>query len=677
MSRAVVITESEINPTTVRWKFFHRDESGAIICKETKPAELPALAVLNTSSWIWGRTAVPGNSFLSGTPAKMKKVIADTLNTDLSEGRKPNFCIAVPYRPVEEMREYYGAENVVGIEDYYVSLHMHDDLRKGKKEFITPGFGCAGSMLAKEGAEQIASAIENGFDIWMMAGGNTLFPKLQLCEKYFAEKHADSERKKSRFIGFSDGSTSQFYLRGLIDPVHYLGISKAVIPTVDAKAREQIFRAIEGDEGQEIIREFSATDSEAIQKRYVDLEMEDKPITNLTFFPRQLRVTCDSTFPKFKSDEKLILSLEGYSQSSSGYSPSEVLFKALSCGAINPENVVFISIEDVVQKSEEVEIPRRNGLIPSFADLTKVERDAISKIAAELKIDPEVYIAKSNAASSSEYQRIRDVAEKFGIPTVDGGERRAGHGGAPIMVPSKVLRLEFSAGKITQTSGLGRSKREYLISDARGAEGSTAPDWGSLPTREEEKFYGDEYEYSKSAEAAKSSGATPESSAEEINKIKLLLLTAVGIAASSTEEVVGGNVLNVVERPLAEISGKGLFLHLPFKNPNKGTNPYSEIFHIASDQLRAAKFLVISMTIPEKFKNCSREEYLENRNKIFAKLFSDLGIKKPVFITTASTDQSKLLPSFEATLDLRRALTPETVVHEASGGSTPTIRLRL
>lgn len=319
-----------IDPSKIKWKFFYRDSSGKIIHSEEKPANLPTTAILNTSIWFWGKSLYK-NPFEISTPRKMEQVIERVLMRDLGEDKKANLCLAVPCEDFASMCEYYGynpSQLPEGVKPEYVILRMHNDLRNGSPDFLLPGgLGIAGSMPAKEGAQQIASAIENGFDIWSCAGGNTAIPKFQLCEKYFAAKGIDSlPQKKSRFIGFSDASSSQFYLHGLIEPVHYLGLMKATVPTENAQDRSttnQILKALEGDKIAAITqRKFISNDIAEIQKRASDATT----ISNLAFFPRQLRTACDTMVTKLREGEKLILSLEGYSQVSAGHNVSEVLF---------------------------------------------------------------------------------------------------------------------------------------------------------------------------------------------------------------------------------------------------------------------------------------------------------------------------------------------------------------
>ncbi len=460
---------------------------------------------------MWGRNAK--NAFQIGTPQKMKQVIANFLNQDLS-GRKPNLCVAAPYCELEEMRAYYGTDNLPSdIEDDYVTLRMHDDLMQGRKDYVLvePGLGIVGSMPAKEGAEQIASAIENGFNIWSCAGGTSLPQKLQLCEKYFAGKKIAG--RQPLFIGFSNGSAMQFYLRGLITPVHYYGVMKALAPTSDAEIKESLLKALEGK--SQLYARTLPSDAETVEAIRARYNPSDK-ISAVTYYPGQLRSACDSLLPHFADDEKLILGVEGYTQSASGFNTHEALFKALSNNVIKPENVLYIVIEDVLQKPEELAIRRINGLIPNLADLNSEELKTITEIASTIGLSPEDYIAKSNRASEAEYARIKDVAKHFGIPVVDGGERRAGHSNNAIVQPKKITALEFIGDKIIQTSTIAHEPMEYLPSLTKSAETSTRPDWEELtPIIEEYQFYPDTHQYNKGAPASAVDAQS------EIDKIKL------------------------------------------------------------------------------------------------------------------------------------------------------------
>jgi hypothetical protein len=115
----------------------------------------------------------------------------------------------------------------------------------------------------------------------------------------------------------------------------------------------------------------------------------------------------------------------------------------------------------------------------------------------------------------------------------------------------------------------------------------------------------------------------------------------------------------IAEIKTADLAGKVIISHLSFKDISKGTTPVTDAYQIInSESLRSAKFVVLSLTIPEIFVGEERPQYLENQNDIFRKLFADFQIDKPVFITTNSPDQKKLRPIFEANIDLEKALAP-------------------
>ncbi len=105
---------------------------------------------------------------------------------------------------------------------------------------------------------------------------------------------------------------------------------------------------------------------------------------------------------------------------------------------------------------------------------------------------------------------------------------------------------------------------------------------------------------------------------------------------------------------------------------SKGVTPTTELSAhlIDSNRLSAAKFLVLNFSKPDKFLNCTEEEYLISRDCYLEKLFKDFDLKIPVFINTNYLDQSKIPADFTASLDLSKALAPATAVAEpaTSGG---------
>jgi hypothetical protein len=650
MLEPIITTEPIINPQRVQWKFFNLDESGNIICLNDKPDDKEAVSIINTSLW-FGRK--------QDTPQDMKRVISRILNQDL-DGRKPNLCIAVPCEPLEIMRRYYGKDDFDGIEDDYVSIRMHDDLRNGELSFF--GNATVASMPAKKGAEQIASAIENGFSIWACSGGNTLFPKLQLCEKYFAQKaistQEDYATPKTYIVGFSNVSNAQFYLRGLINPIHYFGVFKSAIG--DEEMHKTIIKALEGEQELYFQRIMNSDNIKEVSDRYNDIVQSGDEITNITFFPHSLNLSCDASFPKFKDNEKIILGLEGYNQTRVGCNVHEALFKAFEVGAIDPKKVLFISIEDIIRMDEEFEVERFNGLIPRFDELSSITQDKITAIATKLEITPEQYIEESNKITQIEIERVKEVARQFEIPVVEGGERRAGHSKNPIIQPSRVYNLEFREnGEIIQTSTFAKEAKEALFVDVRKASDCPAPDWTKLTIpsiyNSGEALFcpAKNYEYSKN-----NSVILPNLESEmEVRKAKLNPLNR-DISNDLVEEnIVAGTTLNIAEITPGEISGKGILTHVIHRGSL--VNQVAELYQLLeSNQMQAAKFVIISFTNPVGLSDDNLKEFMDYRFNLTKKLFEDMNIDKPVFVTTNILDQNKLSPIFSAQVNIKEMVIP-------------------
>lgn len=653
MSRPANSSDTIIHPQRVQWKFFNLDESGNIVCLSEKPSDKQAAAIINTSLWFGSK---------QDTPKAMKKLVSQILTQDL-DGRKPNLCVVVPCESLEKMREYYGTNDFGDVEDDYVSIRMHDDLRKGAPNFFQNV--TVASMPAKEGAEQIAGAIENGFHIWATSGGNTLFPKLQLCEKYFREKFESSQEEyqipKTYFVGFSNVSNVQFYLRGLVTPIHYFGAFKSAVG--DQEMNKTIVKVLEGEYDLIYRRVLKSDNIEEVENRVSQLVKEDDKITNMTFFPHSLNLTCDANFAKFKDNEKIILGLEGYNQTRVGCNIHEALFKAFEVGAIDPKQVLFISIEDIIPWEEEFEVERVNGLIPDFDDLSPVAQNKISTLAHKQEITPSEYIAKSNEITRNEIARIKEVANCFGVPVVEGGERRAGHSKSPIIQPSRVRNLEFREnGEIIQTSTFAREQREKLFADARKTSNCLAPDWLKLniPSiyKSGEALFcaARNYEYSKDQTEILSDLEAE----EEIRKAKLEPLNRDNIPHDFAEEnIVAGTTLNITEIPVSELAGKGILTHLAHRGSL--TNQVAELYQIVeSNQMQAAKFVIISLANPTGVEGVALEEFLNYRFNLVQKLFDDLRIDKPVFVVTNSLNQDKLLPLSSARINLPEMIIPSS-----------------
>ena len=699
-SEHIAPSSLEEKVANVTWTYFMLDEDGKTpIALDKKPTGIDIVAPLNTSIWPQGKRATPG---------LIKIVINRTLNYEI-EGedgqlRKPNICLALPCEPLAKMQEYYGADELKDrqgnkVEDCYVALRIHDDLKKGNDNFIDHGIRVDGTLPAETGASFIISAIKNGYHIWAYAGGNTIHPKLQLAEQYFARHPIDEAKDKSYFVGFSNGSTAQFYLRGVATPLHYYGVMWSIMGD-DKEMTSLLFRTLEGENNLTHERIMTSENIEEIRIRHDEMMQEGDIVRNVTFFPHALGITCDSTFPKFKENEKIILGLEGYSQMPTGYNVHETLFRALDSGALNPDQILFISIEDIIQLKEQFEIPRRNGEIPAFEMLKNDEQKHIIDLAIqrgfyleesisdidtltpgekesrikEAKIAAaKEYIAASNEITRNEIARVKEISAIFNIPVVEGGERRAGHAKQPIIQPSRVASLAFADdGNITQTSILCREKNERLTADIQKDPNHPVPVWPELDQKSifesgEHQFITPIYEYVKNYADI----SVNVSGNEELSKAILAPLNnnaQIESLNGGEEDVVMGSALNILDLPIRNLENKGVVFHLP---PRETITPASESHQIInSNHFKAAKFVIFSLEIPTDLDETKREAYLNNRNDIFQKLIKDYNIQKSVFITQSSTNHENLPPLFSASINLLKTPlpSPETTGNECKLG---------
>ena len=277
-----LLNSDSINPGNVKWQYFFLDKNGKIASQTNPPKDKKIIAVINGATFAYPK---------QDTPKQLKKNIARILtpkNTELS--------VALPREDLSVMQKYYGKTNFFDehsarIEDVYVTLRMHNDLRNSTKDqenFFTHESRFEGTIPAKEGAEQFASAIINGYDIWSYAGGNSLVPKLELCEEYFAKnfdhlRAAGKLSKKVKYVGFSNSTAMAFYLRGLVDYALGYGVSYS-FESIDDYPEDNstqslsnqvvaLFRTFRGEDVA-FTREFKASDIEdfnAAKTRYEEV----------------------------------------------------------------------------------------------------------------------------------------------------------------------------------------------------------------------------------------------------------------------------------------------------------------------------------------------------------------------------------------------------------------------
>lgn len=555
---------SLLNPGGINWKYFYLEE-GEVVSSEEVPEGRKPVAMLNTSTFFCQNKC--------DTPALMKKNIARILQHDLEDDgvkRKPNICVAVPCEDFETMEKYYGKEVLkkhygesYEEEKDYITLRMHDDLAQGNKKFFPHEARFEGTMPAKEGAEQLVSAIENGFDIWSYGGGNSVTPKLKLCEEYFSQNYQTLReqgklQEKVRFVGFSNGTTMAFYLRGLVDYSLDFGVNWAFNSRDSAleKADEELLnfrnrqidnllRSFEKEGDVEVVRKLSGDEENFRKAKARYDEAAGKKITNLTCYAGQLVPVAVDGLIKFGAEEKIILGLESFQKKSSGFEPDQALSRFLESGCVDPRNILFIALEDFIDSSEMFEIPRNNGIIPNYAELRLEEQFKIRELAKSDDVEVcQKYISESNLRSQKAIASMMEVANRYEIPVINGGERRVGHGKYCQLVPSYVSGLQFHDEdlSIEQTSVLTAHPeiQEDLIFSSKAS------------TRAEPKSTINTVKF--------------EDLSQEIESIKLIPLTgSAEFLTKAPEEIIVGRPLDLCDLAAESMVGKGVAVYLPME----------------------------------------------------------------------------------------------------------------
>ena len=307
---------------------------------------------------------------------------------------------------------------------------------------------------------------------------------------------------------------------------------------------------------------------------------------------------------------------------------------------------------------EVFKIARQSGLIPK--ELDKAKSDYVKSLASEFGVDEKKYIEYLHAATKAEIERVKEVAQKYNIPVVLHKGRGAGHGADPAIQFSRVCDLEFYEDRreIVQTSILQKEPvGQDLFCEIRG-EGVPVLDWSGLELSAKlgkgEVFLGREEErqvldYSKSTKGLISDDE--DEAKQEVKNAELRLLNNnKDLNESEHEDVISGSALNIVEVNVGDVAKKGVAIYL-----NNCGSFNSELYQIIeSPQLRNARFIILAMAIPESVQD--KDEYLQCRYNFYSKLFSDLGIEKPCFITESSVNESKMAPLFSADVNLKDML---------------------
>lgn len=641
-----------IDPRLVKWKFFSLDGEKKIVASDSLPSGKKPVALINSST------------FFVPQKAKTPEVIKARIEKALEYEGCAGLCFAIPCEDIAVMKKYYGAENVADVEDDYISLRMHNDLREGNPSFAPHQARFEGTMPAKEGAKQIASAIENGFDIWSYnSGGNSIAPKLELCEEYFREnfdrlRAEEKLQRKVKFVGFSNGTMAAFHLRGLVDYVLGYGLAYSF-------RRMEEFQDDVGDESLQsqtdsLLRSFKGEDVKVVRKfgsavlgtfeevkaKYEEALKDKSPIANVAVWLGQMVPATMGKLPNFGSDEKVILEVE-YSmhQAPKGYEADIALRRFLKSDAINPKNILCIVLGDFIDHTEE-NIPRKHGLIPDFKNLSAAEQTKIKEIAESQKLSAEEYIKKSNQRSKELMEQVKRVAAEHNIPVIEGGERRVSHGKYSKTAPSHVKSLEFNEAdsSITQKCVLRANApvREDLILAPRKMATHCDP-------------------------------INPDIAAvgAKIDEAKIMPLTssAASFKFSDAEEIIAGMPVDLATIDPKHIAGKGVVVYLPMV---KGSISSSEQFNAfqLSRNYQDAKFIALLMRIPAEYG--ADETMIEDRNSNYLKLINDLaGDKKApsVFISTTSVESEYFLP-FSHVINLEKMLSekPKSFVGRVAAG---------
>ncbi len=681
-----------MNPNNVKWMFFYPNSDGTFSCcyDEKEVPKLPngedrnKVAVLTTSLYF-------GLKDVSKRMCDITKAMLFRPDSSPSE-----LCVALPYREEVEDKTAHKAEQ----KDFADIAAYETFNEQSGVGFLTP----------TTGAEQIASAIQHGFNIHCQAGGVSLGAKLELVRDHFRRNPLPTTQRKPIIAGFSDGSEMQFGLAEISDYVHtgnagrVFYVSPVFHKPTERALVEEVISTFESKEPKELQRTLKCDNpaiAQAVEQRYVKGER----VRCLTYFPRQLISAINSPYrPQIPADQQLILGLEGYLQSEQGYNAHEALELALSQGVFKPEQIVAITIENIVAKEEELNIPRYNGHIPQFEKLTEEDKQEILKDDKDAKVtkpevaiarilkknnpksyDPKMmsleeldesvrsYIARSNAAYDNEVERIEAVARKYNIPVIFGGEVRAGHAYNAVSQPCYIANLTFKEnGEIVATSLTRSSDNVQEIPRNRTSAATIIP-YRSTTTHD--KPYSNEpsvvylgtnvpigYEHNKEAELI----AEDQSLNDLITSLQLVPANdaARKLLITTPLPTFAGNASNLSELPLEALQQKALFCIMPHREPGKGV-------HQSFDIIRLINSGRIGSSSVRQDDDCAHPKFVilsaqnaENCNNGLRKTIESLELETPIFLTTSGIkDLSKFPHLFHASIDLQRMLQPSTAPH--------------
>ncbi len=707
------LVTSQIKPDEVQWKYFYVDADGEIKCK-TEESEVPKLVKADGSEIERNKVALLTTSlFIHGSKATdaIARIKLITENALTFGGRPSEFCVALPYQERHYEETYAADLSAVSEEDRdYTDIVMHDVF------YRPPDDSCGfGYVSPKRGAAQIASAIEHGYDIHAMAGIAQMPQKLELVRDHFRVNPLPTDHKKRLFVGFSDGSESQFGLHELVEYVHsgmagrvFVHIDGVFVEPVEAESVEEIISFFESreDSAVRIKRDLVCEDEEtalAVEKRFADARASGEELRSITYFPGQMISASNSPYRPDFAGQRLMVHVEGYLQDRSKGNVHEALYCALVNGVIKPEQVVSIVVEDIILEEEVFNIPRVNGLVPDFDKLTPKHHEKILNIVKksgeltdelneeEKRTAVESFIEKVNATYIAEAERIKQVGKEFGIPVIFGGEKRAGHSARFVSQPASVEDLVRSGDRGLELSSVAR--RDNLVSpiaEKFSLRTITPTDWAiTFDSPIEAELYvagsgvaGDVvrtvrsnpfkwFGYDKGVVAVDKKEVAGFD--EIISKLELEPVndSARALVTESTEsEIVIGNITNISERSYEELEGKGLVcvcsgrVHYQtadiMRFINSGRAGPCDI--IPKEDALKVPFIVIA-------------PHDSSFNlEIALKPINEFGVEVPVFCAKSEVKELAAIGLSEQKVDLRSlGITPGSAAAQASAGSAAVV----
>ncbi|MES2960849.1 MAG: hypothetical protein V4694_00505 [Pseudomonadota bacterium] len=683
-----------IHPEEVNWKYFYWDqETESVQCCHNEN-QVPSFIEKDGREINRNKVAILTTAlFFADTPTQtpdiIKRVVESALN---NEGRPSRFCIALPYK--ENYEEYYGIDE--SKKSHYSNIIAHDNFNPVRK---------VAYMSPKAGAAQIASAIEHGFHIHAMAGGVQAESKQEFVRDYFRAKPLPENHPRRIFAGFSNNSENQFGLRELVEYVHTRNAGRTFLPESNKerfpeKTRE-IIEIFEEQNDHNLPRILNCEDN-AIYNEIKSRYQEGDRVRFHTYFPRQLISTIDSPYRPNFSGEKLILGLEGYLQCETGYNTSEALEIALQSGAIDPNQVIAIVIENIIIPDDEMSVRRVDGYIPEYKMLETLEKDKILEIMKKIKKLTEVnvkqeedlireYIICANNAYNEELARIREVAKNHGVPIILGGKVRAGHAKNYVIQPNCVTDIHFDDNPQTlEINSIIRRNEPVIEIPTKVSPNFINPKiWQESllpPVSQEQKDFVASLGRTVNYPYSKTSFLAAAQNNEFISTLKIEAANEIGEDFLNDErniefDVVAGVSGNISERSLSELNGKGLICIMPRRVDASANADHAKLHN--SGRLGASDIIDPNPEYRIPFVILAAQDPEIQNGIVLKPMLKDFNPQLPVFL---ATNLAKILPQelpslFETRINIREmanSIVETTAIrpNEASRLSLPEINLQ-